>query len=368
MKLILNRFSLKSFFLIFILSISTYQVKNNYSKELEKNNLENKIELQNDYYLLGPGDTIEIKFLNDENLSTTSQILSDGSVSIPLIDPIYLNGLNLKQAKEKITKEMSKELIKPIVQISIINFRPVRVSLIGELKKPGNYILDKEKSIENSAKFIFPTLSDAIQQAGGITPNSNINEILIARKLPPSQKFLNNELSKTEYKMTTVNLYELIMNGKQENNPYLFDGDIIKIKKLKVKNKDFVKISKANFIDQDIEVNVIGEVENPSLIKLPSNSSLLQGVLKAGGLKNTRAKKSNIELIRLDKEKGIIRKKYYDLDLSKGAKVALDVILQDNDVVVVKRSSLAKLSDSLSAISNPISSTLQIYTLLKIID
>ena len=294
--------------------------------------------------------------------------MSDGSVSIPLIDPIYLNGLNIKQAKEKISKEMSRELIKPIVQISIKKFRPVRVSLIGELKKPGSYILDKNKSDNNELKFIFPTLSDAIQQAGGITPNSNINEILVARKLPPLEEFVDDKSRKTEYKMTKFNLYELIVNGKQENNPYLFDGDIIKINKLEVKNKDFVRISKANFIDQDIEVNFIGEVVNPSLIKLPSDTSLLQGVLKAGGLKNTRAKKSNIELIRLDKEKGILRKKYYNLDFSQGSKVALDVILQDNDVVVVKRSSLAKVSDSLSAISKPISSSLQIYTLLKIID
>ena len=168
--------------------------------------------------------------------------------------------------------------------------------------------------------------------------------------------------------MTKVNLYDLIINGKQENNPYLFDGDIIKIKKLKSKNKDFVKISRANFIDQDIEVNFIGEVVNPSLIKLPPNTSLLQGVLRAGGFKNTRSKKSNIELIRLDKERGLIRKKYYNLNLTKGPNVDLNILLKDNDVVVVKRSSLALISDSLSAISKPISSSLQIYTLLKIID
>ena len=110
MKRISNKFSLKKIFLIFIFTISTYQINNVNGEELKKDKLENKIEIQNDYYLLGPGDSIAIKFLNDENLNTTSQILSDGSVSIPLIDPIYLNGLNIKQAKEKITKEMSRNL------------------------------------------------------------------------------------------------------------------------------------------------------------------------------------------------------------------------------------------------------------------
>ena len=168
--------------------------------------------------------------------------------------------------------------------------------------------------------------------------------------------------------MTSINLLELITTGKQEYNPYLFDGDIIKIKKTKIKNKDFIKISKANFIDQSIEVNVIGEVVNPSTIKLPSNSSLVQGIFKAGGLKNTRASKSNIELIRLNKDRGTISKKYYSFNLRKGLKQDSNPVLMDNDVVIVKRSSLAKVSDSLSAISNPISNTLQIYTFLRIID
>ena len=214
--------------------------------------------------------------------------------------------------------------------------------------------------ISNNKSFIFPRLTDAIEQAGGITPNSNLNEIIIARKLP--------HLENTEYKKTTVNLLELISSGKQENNPYLFDGDIVKIKRTEKRNKDFIRISKANFIDQSIEVNVIGEVVNPSAIKLPSNSSLIQGIFKAGGLKNTRASKSNIELIRLDKDRGTISKEYYSLDLRNGLKQNSNPVLLDNDVVIVKRSSLAKVSDSLNAISKPISSTLQIYTLLRLLD
>ena len=86
-----------------------------------------------------PFEYINIKFLNDENLSTRVKILTDGSITLPLVDPIFVSGLTIKEATKKIVLAMSSEIIKPIVQITIDTFRPIRVSVIGEFKNPGIY-------------------------------------------------------------------------------------------------------------------------------------------------------------------------------------------------------------------------------------
>ena len=359
MKYILQIYSIKNLFILILSSLLINQNNFIFANTLDKNNT-NNLEIQSDLYILGPGDDLNIKFLNDEELSTNVNILSDGSISLPLVEPVIVSGLTIKEATKKISEVMSKELIKPLVQININKSRPVNVSVIGELKRPGIYMLNQNFETNTKQNYIYPRLSDAIQKAGGITPNSDLNEVVIARRLPNTEN--------AQYKMTSVNLLKLITTGQQEFNPFLFDGDIIKIKKSDKKIEEFIKVSKVNFIEQNIEVNVIGEVANPSTIKMPPNSSLIQGIFKAGGFVNNRANKSNVQLIRVNKERGTISRKNYFIDLNKGFNKKYNPLLMDNDVVIVNRSSLAKVSDSLYELSKPISSSLQIYTLLKILN
>ena len=67
-----------------------------------------------------------------------------------------------------------------------------------------------------------PTLVKAIQKAGGITQSANLKEVELIRLLPGN---------KNEYKTTKLNLINLIFKGARNNNPFLFDGDIVKLKK-----------------------------------------------------------------------------------------------------------------------------------------
>ena len=67
-----------------------------------------------------------------------------------------------------------------------------------------------------------PTLVKAIQKAGGITQSANLQEVELIRLLPGNRN---------EYKTSKLNLVDLIFKGARNNNPFLFDGDIIKLKK-----------------------------------------------------------------------------------------------------------------------------------------
>ena len=63
-----------------------------------------------------------------------------------------------------------------------------------------------------------PSLINAIQKAGGITQNANLRKVILKRRLPTEEP---------KYKIAEINLLELLFEGDQSRNPYLFDGDII---------------------------------------------------------------------------------------------------------------------------------------------
>ena len=88
-------------------------------------------------YSLGPGDRIKVKHFQVTNLDTESTILPDGTIILPKIAAININHLTLDQARNKIENAYSSVLKNPVTYIDLISRRAVRVSVTGEVYKPG---------------------------------------------------------------------------------------------------------------------------------------------------------------------------------------------------------------------------------------
>ena len=230
--LLMNKFIRKLFFLKLglITTILPFNpIQNLYSQTLNKSfedNLINEINLQEDPYILGPGDELKIEVLDSDISSGEYTILNDGTINIPLAGDVLLKGRTLKDANAEIKNKLKKQLIEPEVSIQILTPRPMTVFVLGEVAMPGIYTLNISgitSSIDSSGANIsgLPTVVKAIQKAGGITQSANLKEVELVRLLPGD---------KNEYKTTKLNLINLIFNGARDNNPFLFDGDIIKLK------------------------------------------------------------------------------------------------------------------------------------------
>ena len=357
MKLTILYKRILSFFILFIAfspsNIFSKEIEFIRSKENEEINLNlkvsnNEINLQNSQYILGPGDQIFLFFYDDNNLSGELTILNDGNIYPPLIGPISINGLTVNQALNKIKKEFSKELIKPQIQIKITKRRPLVVSVIGEVKSPGIYELN-----DNKLRVV-----DAIQSAGGITQTANIKVVKIKRRLPG-----NN----IEYKITSLNLKDLILKGDMSQNLYLFDGDIIDVKESLSMPDEDSKLAATNLNPQKIEVYILGEVKKPGLTTLKPSTPLSNGILSAGGLDSMRSKKTNIELIRLNRN-GTIERKKYKLNYSKNISNRNNPPLRDGDTIVVKRNNFTKTTDAIGAVAEPFRDVVSVFSLFKLIN
>ena len=365
----MNKFFRKLFFLKLglITTILPFNpIYNLYSETLNgalEDNINKEINLQLDPYILGPGDELKIAVLDSEISSGTYTILNDGTINIPLAGDVFLKGRTLEAANFEIKNKLKKQLIDPEVSIQIIKPRPMTVFVLGEVDWPGIYTLNISgitSAVDSSGASIsgLPTLIKAIQKDGGITQSANLKEVELIRLLPGN---------KNEYKTSKLNLIDLIFKGARDNNPFLFDGDIIKLKKSNEESsKRLETITYNNLSPNQIQISVIGEVVNPGRLFLDSNTPLLQSILEAGGPINSRSSKTNVDLFRINRD-GTASHKKFKLNFKSGISPN-NPLLKNGDVVRVRRNLITKASDSLDNIARPMSSVVTVYSLFKILD
>ncbi|RYE32010.1 MAG: hypothetical protein EOP42_09885 [Sphingobacteriaceae bacterium] len=137
----------------------------------------------NSAYKIGPDDLLQIRNLqninyiaNEQTVTTTAavqipayQVEEDGTVALPVIGRVTVSGLTRYQAARKIEALYKEKLLKdPIIDLKIIN---LKVTILGEIRTQGNYLLLKDKI----------NLVDIIGEAGGLTEKANEKNIQIIR-------------------------------------------------------------------------------------------------------------------------------------------------------------------------------------------
>ena len=319
--------------------------------------------LQKNFYLIGPGDLIEINLLDDPDISGEYMVLNDGTIPFPLIGSVYLNGLSIAQANKLIQEKYSNQLLRPQLYLTVKVPRPIKISVIGEVVRPGIYSLTKNENsnLQGGPQIInsgLPTIVDAIQKAGGITQDSNLSEVSIKRRLPGYRK---------KYKSTKIDLYSLIFEGDLDQNIYLFDGDIIELSKAPINSSKIINIAEANLSPQTINVSVVGQVNTPGNIKLKANTPLVQAIFSAGGPIDWRANKGSVKLIRINKN-GTVTKRKFKINLKQDVSDKKNPPLKDRDIIYVTSSKLNSFSTGLGAVTEPISPIVTAVTLFKLLN
>ncbi|MEB0260653.1 MULTISPECIES: polysaccharide biosynthesis/export family protein [unclassified Mucilaginibacter] len=170
-------------------------------------------------YQIQPQDVLQIrnlqnlKYIVDEapmstGISTTTagqgqtfQVEEDGTVALPAIGHIQVAGLTRTQATKLIEDLYRKNLLKdPIIELKVVN---LKVTLLGEVKSPGNFPILKDNT----------TLVEILGQAGGLTPAANEKNVKIIRGRDKDRKVAEIDLSN--------------INSLSDPRTMLQNGDII---------------------------------------------------------------------------------------------------------------------------------------------
>ncbi|MFP4253121.1 MAG: polysaccharide biosynthesis/export family protein [Halothece sp.] len=312
-----------------------------------------------DPYLLGPGDTIQVNVFEEEEFSGDNgrqRILADGSITLPLVGAIPVAGLTLEEASNVITEELSDLLKRPIVNVRLVNARPVRVTIVGEVQSPGTYAVSPEDSgsvVQGQtlgARTVGPpSLSDVISLAGGIRETAQIREIEIIRQERGN-----------DTKTINIDLWELLQSGGGQGDIALRPGDRIVIPEAEtITASEKTQLARSTFAPDEITVNLVGEVEQPGRIDVEANTPLNQALLAGGGFDDERARKSDVTLIRLNDD-GTVTEREIPIDLTQSINEESNPILRDQDIIVVERSGITRTSERINTFSNPINGILNL--------
>ena len=115
-----------------------------------------------------------------------------------------------------------------------------------------------------------------------------------------------------------------------------------------------------------VKVSVIGEVNKPGYLDVASGTVLTQSIFIAGGPKNWRTNKRNIQIVRL-RDDGSVYKRKFLLDLKRPLSPKSNPTLESGDIILVGSSFFAKGTDAIKQIGEPIGGLVSIFSLYKIL-
>ena len=279
-------------------------------------------------YILGAGDRIGINILLAPEFSGEYQILVDGTLSLPLVGNVSLAGLTLSEANQLLLESYSLYLNDPIVAVSLIAPRPLKIAIAGEITRPGSYNI----SLVNGQTF--PTLTDFIQQAGGLTTAADISQVQIRRFVQGREQVFQ------------LNLWPLVEQANLSQDITLRDGDSIFIPtKDEINPEEVRQLTNATFgIQQaEVEVAVAGEVYRPGSHATPPR--LTAAIRTAGGIKPL-ANVRQIEVRRFTRTGSEETLKVDLWQLLETGDLEQDVILQQGDTIIIPTAQALEPSES----------------------
>ena len=302
-------------------------------------------------YRLGPGDSLAMSVFKMNGYEAKVEVLSDGTINLPRIGTIEVWGLTLEEARQRITAAYEVFLRRPIVYLDLVNSRPVKVTVTGEVERPGVF------SLPTQSETGWPTLVDVVQKAGGVAATGDLSRIEVLR--PAARR--GGSMRRYQFDYLTV-----LREGGHAPNPLIYDGDSIRLyKNEEVDNADLITTAASNFAPDTIRVNVIGEVAKPGIQQVPSNAPLSQAIFASGGI-TRRGSISTVELVRMDGD-GEPTVTVMSFDPSAVLSSPTNPPLRQNDVIVVNRTALARVTDGLTDAFSPLTPIVNAASIFRIL-
>jgi polysaccharide export outer membrane protein len=122
-------------------------------------------------YVIGPEDMLQVSIWKNEAMSRTLPVRPDGKISLPLLHDITAAGLTPLQLRDKIAAALAEFMPNPEVSVSVMEVKSYRVSVLGEVLRPGVLQLKAPT-----------TVLEALALAGGFKDFASPSKILIFRK------------------------------------------------------------------------------------------------------------------------------------------------------------------------------------------
>lgn len=204
-------------------------------------------------YVVGPGDQVVIDVYGATQKSQKLEVSPDGTVIVEGVGPIHLAGLSVEAANAKIKDQLGQRYSSSRIQMTVAQTRTITVNVMGEVSAPGTYTLSA-----------FASVFHALYMAGGVNGVGTLRNIKVYRG---------------GRQLTSVDVYDYILNGRLTGNVRLQDNDVIVVG------------------PYDCLVDIVGNVKRPMAYEMKQSESVATLLKYAGGF-STKAYKAAVRLTR----------------------------------------------------------------------
>lgn len=209
-------------------------------------------------YKLGPDDQVVINVYGNSQVDWKLSVTPDGYIQIPGIGLVSVSGKTIEQVTGLISSKLAAAHYAighgTNVAVSIGNIRSIKVTLVGEIQKPGTYTLSSLSTVFN-----------ALTVSGGPNRIGSLRQVYVIR---------DNSV------VATLDIYDFLLKATQKNNIRLMDGDIIRVPTYKVR------------------VGLSGQVKRPAIFEVLPGETLRDVINFAGGFTDS-AYTANIKATQL---------------------------------------------------------------------
>lgn len=155
-------------------------------------------------YTVKPGDLLSISVWKEPDLQRPALVRPDGSFSFPLVGEVDARGKTVPQINKIMSDRLSKYIADAVVTVSIQEIKGNKVYVIGQVNKPGEFIMNPSVDV-----------MQALSMAGGTTPFAALGDIVILRRTATGKTALPFK-------------YNDVVRGKRlEQNIDLQSGDVV---------------------------------------------------------------------------------------------------------------------------------------------
>lgn len=190
-------------------------------------------------YVLGPGDAVFVDVYGATTKQYSTTVSPDGVINIEDYGPVNVSGLSVPQANQRLRNTLGSRYGGSTIKLSVGQTRTITVNVMGEVNMPGTYTLSA-----------FATVFHALYMAGGTNEIGTMRDIKVYR---------NGKC------ITTVDIYDYILNGNLKGNVRLASNDVIVVG------------------PYDCLVNLTGKVKRPMWYEMKQTESLGTLLKYAGG-------------------------------------------------------------------------------------
>jgi len=130
-------------------------------------------------YTVKPGDVLSVAVWKEPDLQGPVLVRPDGTFSFPLAGQIDARGRSVLELQQMLTDKLKKYISDPVVTVSISEVKGNKVYVLGQVNKPGEFIVNPRVDV-----------MQALSMAGGTTAYAALGDIVILRRSESGQQSL----------------------------------------------------------------------------------------------------------------------------------------------------------------------------------